>query len=44
MFVSLTTGSYQQLTTTATLAYQRIGTIAVKGVDGQMGIVDLMLE
>jgi len=42
--VSLTSGSYQQMITTSTLAYQRIGTIAVKGVDAQMGIVDLQLE
>ena len=42
--VSLTSGSYQQMVTTTTLAYQRIGTIAVKGVDAQMGILDLMLE
>ena len=42
--VSLTSGSYQQMVTTTTLAYQRIGTIAVKGIDAQMGILDLMLE
>jgi len=42
--VSLTSGSYQQMATITTLAYQRIGTTVVKCVDAQMGIIDLLLE